>query len=125
MVLVPMVVVVAPLFQMATIWFLIVLPVIEVPEMVAALAPRNCSSMRAMASVDGAPLASPQLLPSKVLFVIEVVSIVSLGALAWSVIPDRKLWVTLLLLMMVPVMLVLAALSATTIWPMSGPFGPK
>ena len=123
--LAPTVVVVAPLIQIPTTWFVMVFPEIDVPLIDAASAPGKGSTIKAMAVVDGAALASPQLFRLRELLVIVVLEMTSWGALACSVIPVTKDCVTVLPLMVVLVTLAPGASSARTIWPMSGPLGPN
>ena len=67
-----------------------VLPEIDVPLIDAASAPGKGSTIRAMASVDGAALASPQLFRLRALLVIVVLEMTSWGALACSVMPGDE-----------------------------------
>src|ERR1700722_5886264 len=115
MALVPTVVVVAPLIQMATTWLVMVFPEIDVPLIEAARLPGNDSTIKAMAVVEGAALESPQLLRLNVLLVIVVLAMTSWGALACNVIPAAMDWVTVFPVTVVPVTLAPGASSARTI----------
>src|SRR6516164_4686517 len=104
----------------------IVLPVIEVfvTDGVAG-GGTGASARRPMAVSCGGPAVFKQLLSWKTLLEIVVPSIMSPGALAWTITPGRPLPMIVLPVMVLAIIGTPGASAATTIWPISGPCGPN